>query len=531
MRASGVRFVGLSGEALDAASGLAGLGLPAMPPSMASRYAAELQTIASTIRVAAALEARIGEELQLRAAAAEAADAVSDGGRAAPGRLRAAISSTVTTIVAAGGVRMTATVRLTKSGAAARTTSGLRLTMPELALTGTPSGTSAPEPDRAEPAPRGNRAIEPNAPVGGPVAVGVHESVSQGSADPGVSGAARYLLGDPIDPSGAGGPELRATHHDGAGAPPPVHDMPREQHADRQQWACWMAGAAAHEGLPPALPLVMGLAAGGMRNMPAEGGAIGFFGIDAEATYAPPGHGLASNARPDADWWRDHPDAQLDYVLRRLRAEGGGSRGAGLDDPEALARWAHDAHGGLDAREYVAAHEAAQRMVADCRSGDAPTALPGSAGPSRVLDAAAGQLGVREFGANAGPRVDRFLAAAGTPSGNPWCASFVAWSLREAGHEMPGEGWAAVSRWVGAAQAGEDGLSIVDSAHARPGDIVAYDWGGGTDFQSDGHIGFLESEVREGRFTAIEGNAGDAVTRMERSTALGNVVFVRVGGA
>src|SRR5262249_40037733 len=40
------------------------------------------------------------------------------------------------------------------------------------------------------------------------------------------------------------------------------------------------------------------------------------------------------------------------------------------------------------------------------------------------------QLGVHEIGStNTGTMVDKFLASAGVSPGNPWCASFVTWSM------------------------------------------------------------------------------------------------------
>ena len=66
---------------------------------------------------------------------------------------------------------------------------------------------------------------------------------------------------------------------------------------------------------------------------------------------------------------------------------------------------------------------------------------------------------------------------------------------------------------------------------ARPGDIVAYDWGGGTDFSGDGHIGFLASNVQNGQFNALEGNNADAVNLVPRQLGGGpNIVFIRVNG-
>jgi hypothetical protein len=40
----------------------------------------------------------------------------------------------------------------------------------------------------------------------------------------------------------------------------------------------------------------------------------------------------------------------------------------------------------------------------------------------------------------------------------------------------------------------------------------------------------LESGVQDGRFIALEGNSGEAVARMGRSTSDANIVFIRAGG-
>jgi cell wall-associated NlpC family hydrolase len=138
---------------------------------------------------------------------------------------------------------------------------------------------------------------------------------------------------------------------------------------------------------------------------------------------------------------------------------------------------------------------------------------------------------VHEIGStNTGPQVDKYLEAAGVSPGNPWCASFVTWSLEQAGHKMPGSGWAAVSTWVRNAEQGSNGLKIVSADQARPGDIVAYDWGGQSDFGADGHIGFLDSTVQGGKFTALEGNNADAVNVVPRQLGGANIVFIRAEG-
>ena len=130
-----------------------------------------------------------------------------------------------------------------------------------------------------------------------------------------------------------------------------------------------------------------------------------------------------------------------------------------------------------------------------------------------ALDVAKGELarGVREVGNNTGADVDKYLAAARVAPGNPWCASFVTWALEQSGRTMDGSGWAAVQTWVRSAEAGNNDLQLVSAEDARPGDLVAYDWGGQEDFGADGHIGFLASNVEDGKFTAVEGNYQDAV--------------------
>ena len=163
----------------------------------------------------------------------------------------------------------------------------------------------------------------------------------------------------------------------------------------------------------------------------------------------------------------------------------------------------------------------------------AAAAAPGSGSSTlgaAALKTAETQLGVKEEGTNTGAKVDEYLKAAGVPPGNPWCASFVTWALAQNGHKMEGGGWAAVQTWVRNAEAGNNDLQIVSADEARPGDIVTYDWGGQDDFGADGHIGFLKSEVKDGKFTALEGNNQDAVMNVPRQTSGANVKFIRIGG-
>jgi hypothetical protein len=529
MRASGLQFVAAC-DALNTIAGqVAATALPAMAPEMAARHRANLEAVGLRVRACAAQSLTLGEELQLRAAAAEAADAPSMREHVlAAAQLHQAVTLDVA-LIGAGGALRSARLRIGQSGVAVQAQSGLRFTMPELAfdLDSAPSAELAPPPaerpgDDPQPAPEPARPVDQGTPIGGPVAATVHQAVAL-PPEPADPPGPDYVFGDPLDPSGEGGPELRAGDHDGSGGAPPLKEMPKVVETDRQDWACWMAGAAAREGLPPALPLMIGLATGGMRNMPEYDGSVGFFGTNAGEAYAPAGHGLPRGEQPDAEWWLDHPKAQLDHLVRQLQDSSGGSRTGDLSDAEALGRWAHEVQPDLDPSELSSIHEAANELVSLCRGGEGTAA-------SSVIKVATSQLGVHERGPNAGPEVDQYLAAAGAPSGNPWCAGFVTWSMQQAGHDMPGTGWAAVSSWVHAAEAGQHGLQIVSAEEARPGDIVAYDWGHGSDFAADGHIGLLESGVQDGRFIALEGNSGDAVARMGRSMSEANIVFIRAGG-
>ena len=147
-----------------------------------------------------------------------------------------------------------------------------------------------------------------------------------------------------------------------------------------------------------------------------------------------------------------------------------------------------------EAKSLLKSRPAAQPVVAAAAAVVWPWRAPGGGGAigSAALASRAEPARRARGRHERGPQVDEYLAAAGVSPGNPWCASFITWSLEKAGHKMPGGGWAAVQTWVRNAEQGNNGLKIVSAEDARPGDIVAYDWGGQTDFGADGHIGFLD---------------------------------------
>ena len=325
-----------------------------------------------------------------------------------------------------------------------------------------------------------------------------------------------------------------------AGAPTtyPGDDAPKEQ------IAAWMAGLAEKRGLPAELPLMASLVESGMKNLNfGDADSVGFFqmrvGIWNQGEYA----GYPDKPELQMKWFLDTAEQ-----VKKARV----AAGKPIDDPNSFGEWIADVE--RPAEQYRGRYQtklAEAKGLLASRPAEVPAAAVPAGAPAAgaavdVAAAASGgggsslgaaslkiaqsQLGVREVGTNTGPQVNEYLAAAKVAPGNPWCASFITWAMEKAGHKMPGGGWAAVQTWVRNAEQGNNGLKIVSADEARPGDIVAYDWGGQEDFGSDGHIGYLESTVKGGKFTALEGNNNDRVDRLERSMGSANVKFIRIEG-
>jgi cell wall-associated NlpC family hydrolase len=271
-------------------------------------------------------------------------------------------------------------------------------------------------------------------------------------------------------------------------------------------------------------------------------------GADAAAAPDPPAAASAAPATPAAPVPPPDP-APAPPAAAAAAPAAPAAAAAAVEPPKPgqsgqfMAAQAHAAEAGAAARgsgQFLAVHPPVgpASAVADPASVpaavDAATAAAAGSGGSSLgvsaLQVAQSQLGVHETGVNTGAQVDKYLAEAKVGPGNPWCASFVTWSLAQSGHKMPGSGWAAVSTWVQNAEKHQNNLQVVSAEDARPGDIVAYDWGGQEDFGSDGHIGFLASNVKGGKFTALEGNNHDAVSRVPRQVSDANVKFIRISG-
>jgi cell wall-associated NlpC family hydrolase len=305
--------------------------------------------------------------------------------------------------------------------------------------------------------------------------------------------------------------------------------------APREQIAAWMAAQAQQRGLPPELPVMASLVESGMRNLHfGDADFVGFYQMRVGIWNHGPYAGYPDKPELQVKWFLDQAEA-----VKRQRIAAGKS----TTDPHQYGDWIADIE--QPAAQYRGRYqlqldnaEALLKAHHHAAPAPAPAEAPSAGGGggsslgAAALRVAQTQRGVREIGStNTGPQVDDYLAAAGVPPGNPWCASFVTWAMQHAGHKMPGGGWAAVSTWVHNAEQGSNGLKVVTAAEARPGDIVAYDWGGQSDFGADGHIGFLASGVNGGRFTALEGNNADAVNLVPRHLGGGpNIVFIRADG-
>ncbi|MGW2821870.1 peptidoglycan-binding protein [Streptomyces sp. NPDC001443] len=160
-----------------------------------------------------------------------------------------------------------------------------------------------------------------------------------------------------------------------------------------------------------------------------------------------------------------------------------------------------------------------------------PTTPPPGGGYSKIYDVAAAEVGTVEGSA----RANSYGAAVGlslSTNNYAWCATFVSWVAQQTGATSYRNSY--VSGWVKQARAGNYHLSVTNSP--QPGDIVAYDWNGGSDFTGGHeHIGIVRSWSGGSSFTAVEGNTGnpnggkDGVYVKNRSTASGyDVVFIRV---
>lgn len=136
-----------------------------------------------------------------------------------------------------------------------------------------------------------------------------------------------------------------------------------------------------------------------------------------------------------------------------------------------------------------------------------------------VIDTYESQIGVREKGNNSGKEVEMYLSFVGLEKGNPWCASFVAWTYGQCTDiKVKSGGW--VPSWFP-----QKKLIYVrgklNKKKPEAGDLIGI-W-----YQNKGrlaHIGFYQYEY-EDFIISVEGNTneegsreGDGVYRKRRIT-------------
>lgn len=135
---------------------------------------------------------------------------------------------------------------------------------------------------------------------------------------------------------------------------------------------------------------------------------------------------------------------------------------------------------------------------------------------ARLLELAARQVGSTEEPAhsNRGPQIERFQQVTAT-IGQPWCVSFRQWLDVSIFGSTYAHGTANAYAYSAFAQAAGDTRAVPLVA-----DAVVYHLGAG-------HLGTVVQVLGPTTFVAIEGNEGDAVKRVTRSTVAVPCVFVR----
>ena len=121
-----------------------------------------------------------------------------------------------------------------------------------------------------------------------------------------------------------------------------------------------------------------------------------------------------------------------------------------------------------------------------------------------VVATAISQLGVREFGYNAGPQVDAYLVSVRAKSGQHWCAAFVSWCYQRAGVTAP-----PVTAWAASYFPRARRLYTRPGAPTiapQPGDLIGLHY---ANLKRIGHVGFVERwRPERGQVVTIEGNTG-----------------------
>lgn len=130
----------------------------------------------------------------------------------------------------------------------------------------------------------------------------------------------------------------------------------------------------------------------------------------------------------------------------------------------------------------------------------------------RVLEIAAAEVGVHEDAAhtNHGARVEEYLACAGLPPGNPWCAAFVYWCFEQAAREFGIENPLVKTGYCPTILNWGHKVEITHQ-QPQPGDLfLVFHVVNGV--RRVAHVGFVRSVVNTG-WSTIEGNSNDDGSR------------------
>lgn len=140
-----------------------------------------------------------------------------------------------------------------------------------------------------------------------------------------------------------------------------------------------------------------------------------------------------------------------------------------------------------------------------------PASMGGSALGRGALQVAIKEMiaGAREIGGNnMGPFVKKYLAPAGLPEGNSWCAAFMSWCFLQAANgskSAMGFNYTASARNVfdQLKKKGQTFSGITDNLTPEPGDLVV--WWRVSLPSYHGHIGIVH-HISDGFLYTIEGN-------------------------
>lgn len=112
------------------------------------------------------------------------------------------------------------------------------------------------------------------------------------------------------------------------------------------------------------------------------------------------------------------------------------------------------------------------------------------------------QVGVMETGTNRGKQVDRYLITAGVKPGNPWCASFVYWTLKQCDTTIKLTAPAMASSWFPQNKTIYNRSKDKDM-NTRSGDVFGVYY---PEKKRIAHVGFVYITTNDKYIITVEGN-------------------------